>query len=305
MGNEKVSAGEAWGAQSMWAPLRRVLVRAPDESFAVDDPSAWGYSERPDVAAARAEHDALVTLLERAGVEVLRHEAKLPGRADAIFVYDGALMTREGAVILRPGKASRRGEEVALAAWLEELGVPILGRLRGDATADGGDLLWLADDHLVAGRGFRTNAEGVEQLREILAPLGVEVTEAHLPVHRGERHCLHLLSLLSLLDRDLAVVYPGLLPVPLWQELRRRGFDLVEVPEVEFATQGPNVLALGPRDVVVLEGSPETRRRLEAAGCRVASYRGDEISHKAEGGPTCLTLPLLRTSQPTPPETRP
>lgn len=280
----------------MWTLLRRVLVRAPSESFAVADPDSWGYSDRPDLAAARAEHAGLVAILESAGVEVHRHDAELPGLADSIFVYDGVLMTHAGVIVLRSGKPARRGEEAALAARLDELGVPIVGRLEGDATVDGGDLLWLAEDHLVAGRGFRTNAAGVRQLCALLGPLGVEVSEAHLPVHSGGGHCLHLLSLISLLDRDLAVVYPGLFPVPLWQELAARGIEIVEVPDDEFATQGSNVLALGPRHVVVLEGSPETRRRLEAAGCRVESYRGDEISHKAEGGPTCLTLPIHRDS---------
>ena len=292
--NTTAEATRGWGGQSMWTPLRRVVVRAPTESFAVASPDAWGYSERPDLEAAKNEHRALVTTLESAGVEVHHHEADLPGLADSIFVYDGVLMTAAGAIVLRPGKPARRGEETALAARLEELGVPIAGRLDGDATADGGDLLWLTEDHLVAGRGFRTNSAGVRQLRALLDPLGVEVTEAHLPVHSGSGHCLHLLSLISLLDRDLAVVYPGLFPVPLWQELNALGFAIVEVPAEEFPTQGPNVLALGPRHVLVLEGSAETRRRLESAGCRVESYRGDEISHKAEGGPTCLTLPVHR-----------
>ena len=284
-----------WGGHSMWTPLRRALVRAPSDSFGVADPEAWGYSSRPDVPAAQAEHAALVTCLEAAGVEVYQHDAELPGLSDAIFVYDGVLITNEGAIVLRPGKPARRGEEEAAAKRLGELGVPILGHLEGDATADGGDLLWLDTDHLIVGRGFRTNREGARQLRGLLEPLGVEVAEAHLPVHSGSRHCLHLLSLISLLDRDLAVVSPKLFPVPLWQELQRRSFELVEVPDEEFATQGANVLALGPRHVLVLEGSPETRRRLEAAGCRVESYCGDEISHKAEGGPTCLTLPIYRS----------
>jgi N-dimethylarginine dimethylaminohydrolase len=273
--------------------------------FAVDDAAAWGYSAPPDLAAARVEHAGLVAVLEAAGVRVEVHDGALPGLADSIFVYDPTLMTDHGVIVLQLGKASRRGEEPALGRRLEELGVPILGRLTGDATADGGDLLWLETDHLVAGRSFRTNAEGVRRLRLLLEPIGVEVSEAHLPVHSGSRHCLHLLSLISLLDRDLAVAYPGLFPVPLWQELRHRGVEFVEVPDEEFATQGSNVLALGPRHVLVLEGSPVTRKRLEAAGCRVESYRGDEISHKAEGGPTCLTLPVLRDRGPAPSETRP
>lgn len=279
----------------MWRPLRRVLVRPPSDSFAVEDPAAWGYSGRPDVERAKGEHATLMSLLRDEGVEVEVHGAELPGLADSIFVYDPVLITDAGTVVLRSGKPSRRGEEDALAERLESLGVPIHGRLDGDATADGGDLLWLDEEHLVAGRGFRTNHAGVEQLKALLTPLGVHVAEAHLPVAGGDRHCLHLLSLVSLLDRDLVVVYPRLFPVPLWQELERRGIQVVEVPDEEFATQGPNVLALAPRRVLVLEGSPETRRRLEAAGCTVLSYRGEEISHKAEGGPTCLTLPILRS----------
>src|SRR3954447_22749548 len=290
-----------YGGQSMVAPLRRVLVRRPDEAFGNADPGVWHYTSHPDLAAAREEHDALIGLLAAGGAEVVEHAEPQPERADAIYVFDPALITDQGAVLLRMGKPLRRGEEEAMGARLQELGIPTLGALHDDATAEGGDLLWLDRQTLAAGHGFRTNAEGLRQLWEILDPLGVEVLPVELPYFGGPEACLHLLSLISLVDDDLAVVYPRLLAVPFWRLLRDRGIRLVEVPDEEFPTQGPNVLALAPRKALMLEGHPVTRRRLEAAGCDVVTYRGREISLKAEGGPTCLTRPLWRAPLPVAP----
>lgn len=285
---------KSYGSQSMVAPLRSVLVKRPDENFAVSDPGAWHYTARPHLATAREEHDALVALLREAGTEVFYHEEEQPGRADAIFAFDPALITDEGAVILSMGKPRRRGEEAAMARRLESLGIPILYTLHGEARAEGGDLLWLDHETLVVGQGFRTNAEGARQLREALEPLGVRVLAVDLPYYTGPEACLHLLSLISLVDEKLAVIYPPLMAVSFWQELQRRGIQTIEVPEEEFASMGPNVLALAPRRCVMLAGNPGTRRLLEEAGCQVATYTGNEISLKAEGGPTCLTRPLWR-----------
>ncbi len=284
----------AYGSQSMVAPLRRVVVRRPDAAFAVEDPAAWHYAARPDLAAAQAEHDAFVAILRESGAEVIAHDAPLPGLADAIFVHDPAIVTEAGAVILRMGKALRQGEEEALAACLERAGVPVLGRLTGEARAEGGDLLWLDRHTLAAGVGFRTNPEGVRQLQAILGPLGVRVLPVELPWYQGPDACLHLMSLISLVAERLAVVYRPLLSVPFVQELERRGVALVEVPEEEFPTMGTNVLALAPGDCLMLEGNPVTQARLVAAGCRVRTYVGREISLKAERGATCLTRPVLR-----------
>jgi dimethylargininase len=278
----------------MVSPLRRVLVRRPDEAFGTADPARWHYTSRPDLEEAKREHDVLVDLLREFGAEIIEHNEPQPDRADSIFVFDPVLITERGTVLLRMGKALRRGEEEALGRRLEEAGVPILGALHGEATAESGDLLWLDRHTLAAGQGFRTNAEGLRQLREILGPLGVEVIPVELPYFGGPEACLHLLSLISLVDHDLAVVYPPLLAVPFWNLLRDRGIRLIEVPEEEFPTQGPNVLALAPRKLLMLEGNPVTRRRLEEAGCEVRTYRGREISLKAEGGPTCLTRPVWR-----------
>ena len=285
-----------FGSQSMVEPLKRVLVRRPDEAFGNADPQTWHYVSQPDLAKAQAEHDAFVAILRESGCEVMYHEATLPEHADSIFTHDPVIVTDEGSIILRMGKDLRRGEEAAIGQTLEELGVPTLATLEGEAMAEGGDLLWLDHDTLAVGRGYRTNAEGLRQLTAALRPLGVETVEVQLPHGDGPVSCLHLMSMISMVDHDLAVVYLPLLPVPFVELLADRGVELVEVPDEEYPTMGPNVLALSPRRCLVIEGNPITRERLEAAGCEVLSYRGEELSLKAEGGATCLTRPILRSA---------
>lgn len=285
----------SYGSQSMVDALRRVLVKRPDEAFAVDDPVRWHYTERPDLEAAQQEHDAFVDVLREAGAEVLYHDEVQPDHADAIYVHDPAIVTDQGAVILSMGKDLRRGEEVAIARRFEELGVPIHYQVHGEARAEGGDLLWVDHDTLAVGQGFRSSEEGLRQLGEALDPLEVTLIPVPLPYYGGPDACLHLMSLISLVDHGLAVVYLPLLPVPFWRYLTERSFRLIEVPEEEFASMGTNVLALAPGKCLTLEGNPITRRRLEEAGCEVFTYRGNEISLKAEGGPTCLTRPILRS----------
>jgi len=282
-----------YGSQSMIAPLRRVLVKRPDEAFATADPTRWHYTSQPDLETARDEHDVLVGILRQAGAQVFYHDEPQPCRADAIYVYDPAIVTDRGAIILSMGKELRRGEEMPMARRLTNLGVPVLYTLHGEARAEGGDLLWLDHDTLAVGLGFRTNAEGMRQLGEALAG-HVTLLPVELPYYSGPETCLHLLSLISIVDHKLAVIYSPLLSVPFWQDLQERGFRLIEVPSQEFETMGTNVLALAPGLCVMLGGNPITQRRLEAAGCRVLTYPGNEISLKAEGGPTCLTRPILR-----------
>ncbi|MBD3852585.1 MAG: amidinotransferase, partial [Acidobacteria bacterium] len=280
---------KSFGSQSMVEPLKKVLVRRPDEAFGSADPKHWHYISQPELEGAQAEHDALVAILREAGCEVLYHEVELPEHADAIFTHDPVIVTDEGSIILRMGKEQRRGEEAAIGTTLEDLGVPTLATLEGEATAEGGDLLWLDHDTLAVGRGYRTNAEGLRQLTAALRPLGVETVEVQLPHGDGPVSCLHLMSVISILDHDLAVVHIPLLPVPFVEMLSDRGIELVEVPDEEYPTMGPNVLALAPRRCLMIEGNPVTRERLETAGCEVLTYRGEELSLKAEGGATCLT----------------
>jgi dimethylargininase len=285
---------QQYGSQSMIAPLRAVLVKRPDENFAVDDASAWHYTSRPNLEIAQQEHDALVEMIRQSGAEVIYHSDPQPGRADAIFTFDPALVTDHGAVILSMGKQQRRGEEAAMAHKFEALGVPILYTLHDEARAEGGDLLWVDHDTLAVGQGFRTNEEGQHQLRDALEPIGATVMPVELPYFTGPVACLHLLSLISIVDVRTAVIYPSLMAVSFWQELQRRDFKLIEVPEEEFMTMGPNVLALSPGKCIMLEGNPITKGRLEEAGCTVMTYKGNEISLKAEGGATCLTRPIWR-----------
>ncbi len=279
----------------MVLPLRRVLVFPP---VPPDDAALWqafGYFRPIDHARAVAEHAAFRQILAKAGVEVVVGEIDDPALQDAIFPFDPVLITDYGAVLCRMGK-SLRAREVELAEQtMTDLGIPIAGRIREPGTLEGGDCLWLDEHTLVVGRGYRTNSEGIRQLDEILAPFGVTVTAFDLPHWHGPAECLHLLSLISLLDDDLAVVYLPLLAAELVRLLRRRGIKLIPVPDEEFPTQGPNVLALAPRRCLLLEENRETIRRLEAAGCEVLTYSGQEISHNRSGGPTCLTRPLLRS----------
>ncbi len=281
-----------YGAQSMIEPLRTVVVRPPDAAFAVAEPERWHYTGRPDAHRARSEHAGLVRLLEDDGAEIIFHDATLEGLADAIFVHDPVLVTDRGTILLRMGKPLRRGEEVPLAACLEEAGVPVAGRLEAPAIAEGGDLLWLDRTTLAAGLGFRTNRAAVDQLVALLPE--VDVVPVELPYASGPAACLHLMSLISLVAEDVAVVHRPLLPVPFWQLLVERGYRFVDVPTDELATHGTNVLATAPRRCIMLEGNPVTAAGLIDAGCSVRTYRGDEITLKAEGGATCLTRPVLR-----------
>jgi dimethylargininase len=281
-----------YGSQSMIAPLQTVLVRRPDEAFGHADPARWHYTSQPDLADARGEHDSFVRILHDAGVEAVYHTSPLPDHADAIFVHDPVIVCDQGAVILRMGKDLRRGEENAIALTLEGMGIPIHYRLHGDGLAEGGDLLWVDEHTLATGQGFRTNAEGLRQLQEALPD--VNVIPVHLPYADGPDACLHLMSFISIVGEKLAVAYLPHMPVPFYQFLQGRGFGFVEVPEEEYRTMGPNVLAMSPGVCVMLEGNPITKARLEAAGCTVYIYKGNEISLKAEGGATCLTRPVLR-----------
>ncbi len=281
-----------FGCQSMTGRLQRVLVKAPaPEAWAAW--RAYGWRSEPDPVALQEEHEAFRALLADAGAEVVVGQTGGTSNPDAIYAYDPALVADAGAVLLMPGKEGRRGEPDDMSIDFMEAGVPLAGRLRYPASAEGGDTVWLDERTLLVGRGYRTNAAGIEALRELLSD--VDVIAFDLPHYHGAGEVLHLMSFLSPLDVDLAVVYLPLMPVRLIELLQERGIGFVEVPDDEFETMGPNVLALAPRVALALEGNDETRRRMEAAGVDVRVYKGEEISRKGDGGPTCLTRPLLRS----------
>jgi dimethylargininase len=250
MTESTVTTDRAWGGQTMVAPLKRVLVRKPAPPAAEEDFANFGYPRAVNHHRTQREHDAFRGLLAASGAEVVAgpYEA---GLLDAIFAYDPSLVTDAGAVLLRPGKELRLPEVNLAEQAYAELGIPIIGRIEAPGTVEGGDTLWLDEHTLAVGRGFRTNSEGIRQLSALLAPHGIDVMTVDLPHWRGPAECLHLMSFISPVADRLAVVYLPLMSVPFVEELQRRGWSFIEVPDEEFESHGCNVLALAPMRALV------------------------------------------------------
>ena len=283
--------GLRYGAESMTAPLREVLVKRPGEAFgrAFEDPAA-GFLHPVDLPEAQRQHDRLRAILEDLGVRV--HELDSDGESpDQVYVFDPAVVSERGAILLRSGKPGRVGEEEALGDWFAAHDIPVQGRIEPPGTVDGGDTFWLRPGLLVIGRSLRTNRAGAEQL-SLLA--GGDVRIFDVPYGEGPEVCLHLLSLISPVADDLAVVFLPLLPSGMYELLREEGVDLVCVPEEEMPSLGCNVLAVRPGVVVLAEGNPLTAAELARRGCEVHTFPATEIGVNGSGGPTCLTRPILR-----------
>ncbi|MBI3750562.1 MAG: arginine deiminase [Chloroflexi bacterium] len=282
-----------YGAQSMSAPLREVLAVRPGIEFgaAYDDP-AHGFLHACDLELARREHAAFVDTLASLGptVHVLDGD-ELDVGPDSAYPFDPLLVTDRGAIPLRPGKPSRRAEPAALEAWMAGAGIPVAGRIEAPGTIEGGDTLWLRPDLFCIGRTLRTNDAGARQLAGLV---GGDVRVFDLPYWRGPAELIHLMSVISPIADDLAVVFLPLLPVGLWELLNELDIRMIEVPEEEFATLGCNVLAVRPGVVILAEGNPATRAALVVAGCEVHTYPATEIGINGSGGPTCMTRPILR-----------
>ena len=284
---------------SMVGRLRRVLLKHPRDAFidARRIEAQWralGFLGPPHLDAALAEYDRFVELLEAEGVEMLFLPRDEQTGIDSLYVHDPVLVFGSNAVLCRPGKDARRGEPAAAGAFLGGAGIPLLGAIEGNGRLEGGDVLILGGRSLAVGEGYRSNGDGIRQLREILRGRADEVIPVPLPHWKGPADVLHLQSLVSLLDHDLALVHSPLLPVPFRRSLLDRGVRLLEVPPAEIDTLGCNVLALAPRRCLLVEGNPATRRLLEEAGVTVLTFEGREIALKGGGGPTCLTRPLRR-----------
>jgi N-dimethylarginine dimethylaminohydrolase len=250
------------------------------------------FTAAPDFERAGREYDEFLQQLRRLGAKT-----QMIGHADgvgldSIYVRDAAVVGGRGVVLCRMGKPQRGGEPAALGAALEALGYLVIGRIEAPGTLEGGDVAWLDERTLAVGRGYRTNDEGIRQLRHLLGDSIDELIEVPLPHWRGKGDVFHLMSIISPVDRDLAVVYSPLMPVPFREWLIARGIQLVEVPDDEFETMGANVLAVAPRRCLMVAGNPKTRARLEQAGAEVLEYAGLEISSKGGGGPTCLSQPM-------------
>ena len=280
-----------YGAQSMSAPLIDVLVKRPGDAFgrAFDDP-AHGFLHAVDLDVARREHDAFVDLLTKLGptVHVLEEDLDDP---DLVYTFDPLLVTDRGAIPLRPGKPNRAAEPETLERWTTAAGIPTHGRIEAPGTIEGGDTLWLRPDLFCIGRTLRTNATGVAQLADLV---GGDVRIFDVPYWKGPAELIHLMSVISPVADDLAVVYMPLLPVGLWELLIDLDIRLVPVPDDEFPSLGCNVLAVRPGVVVIADGNPVTAAALAAAGCEVHTYPATEVGINGSGGPTCMTRPILR-----------
>lgn len=255
---------------------------------------ALNFVAPPDLARAVDEYDRFVDRIVRLGGQLTFLPRATGVGLDSIYVRDASVACSHGVVLCRMGKSLRTGEPAAQAAVFRAAGVPILGTIEPPGMLEGGDVTWLGDRIAAVGRGYRTNDEGIRQLRALLADAVDDLIVVPLPHWRGSAGVFHLMSVISPVDRDLAVVYSPLLPVPFRERLLDLGLALVEVPDEEFDTMGTNVLAVTPRRCLMLAGNPGTRRRLEQAGVEVLEYEGREISLKGGGGPTCLTRPLGR-----------
>ncbi len=280
-----------------YGKLRKVILRHAREAFQSQAHiDRWweilNYPEAVNFEEAIREYDAFAAVFEDRGIEItwLGHDEGLT--PDSIYVRDAAIATVDGLVLCNMGKPDRQGEIDYLAAEKTD-GVKLAGAIDAPALLEGGDLVWFDDYHIAIADGYRSNLEAATQLRAILGD-NVAVASIPLPHYLGENDVFHLMSTLSPVDKDLAVVYSPLMPVPFRRWLLENGINFVEVPDQEFENMGCNVLALAPRVCLLMEGNPITASRLEAAGCEVVLYKGEEISAKGSGGPTCLTRPILR-----------
>ena len=285
------------GPPSMCGKLVRALLIGP-EAVGWKAGAAWrdlGYLHPPEEAPAARQHGRIRSLLLECGVDVVEPEAALPDLTpDAVYCHDASFPSPRGMILMRMGKESRSGEPAAHARIYEAEGIPVVGAVEAPGLAEGGDLVWLDGRTLLAGEGYRTNAAGIAQLGRILAEDGVEVIPVPLPFGDGPRCCLHLMSLLSVLDSRTMVADLRFLGVPTFEMLKARGWEFIPIVEGERPTMAANVLALGGRTLLAIAANRETNARLRDAGFEVLTYEGSEISQNGSGGPTCLTRPLVR-----------
>jgi N-dimethylarginine dimethylaminohydrolase len=287
-----------FGAFNNWGQLKKVAVRSVASAFVSDAKidAEWkdlNFHSRPNLANAHSEFAAVEKILKATGAEVIDLGAAEGLTLDSLYTHDALIVTPKGLVRPRMGKPQRRNEAAINGAQLEKLGFPIAGKITGDGKIEGGDLVWIDRNTLLAGVGYRTNVEGVRQL-QALCGSDVNVLWFDMPHYKGKTDVFHLMSCLSPLDKDLAVVYLPLMAARLVEFLESRGIKFVEVPESEFDSMGCNVLAMGPRHAMMVAGNPITEQRMKGAGVKVEVIQGTDICRKGEGGPTCMTRPLVR-----------
>ena len=284
---------------SEYLKLETVYLKSVRNGFVSDKvlDQQWqelNYVSKPNFNEGIREYENFETLLLNNNTEVKHFPKDVNTKIDSIYCRDASIATDHGMIICSMGKEGRRLEPEAQHRIFKANDVPVLGKIKAPGTLEGGDVAWLNEKTLAVGHTYRTNKEGIRQLKALLSPIGVKVIVADLPHYKGVEDVFHLMSILSPVGTDLAVVYSPLMPIRFRNVLLDMGFELVEVPEDEFESMGCNVLAIGPRKCVMVEGNPKTQAALERAGCEVLTYRGQEISVKGGGGPTCLTRPMSR-----------
>ena len=282
-------------------PIRRVLIKHPRYAYRnqvnVDQQyQQLNYCDVPNFKKSLIDYDAFAGLLESFGTEVHHLPEDESTSLDSIYTHDPCVVTNGGVILCTMGKKDRLSESAAMENYFQSINVPILGRIETPGTLEGGDVVWLDERTLAVGEGYRSNAEGIRQLKTLLGNLVDEVISVPLPHWTGAGDCLHLMSNVSPIDHDLFLVYSRLLPVPFRKYLLDRQIQFIEVPDEEYDSMGCNVLAMAPRKAIMIEGNPITRKLLEKEGVEIHAYDGSEISLKGAGGPTCLTRPFLRFS---------
>ncbi len=290
-----------FGCQSEVDQIKSLLLKNPKDAFMSQEyiQSQWkelNYLASPDYDKALKEYDNFVEYLKKSIPEIYYLPRNDKTGLDSIYVHDAVIITNKGAILCNMGKKKRHAEPQAAGEFLIKLGIPILGSISGEGTLEGGDVVWIDECTLAVGLGYRTNEEGVRQLKELIKDIVDEFIVVPLPHWTVPGDVLHLMSLLSPIDHDLAVVYSRLLPVPFREWLLRRGIQLLDIPDSEFETMACNILAVSPRKCIMISGNPQTKQMLEDKGIEICEYGGEDISKKGAGGPTCLTRPLLRES---------
>lgn len=285
--------------QSEFLKLKTVFIKNVENAFVSDElvDKEWkplNFLSKPNLNKAKAEYEKFEFLFKREGITIQYFPKDDSVSIDSIYCRDAAIATNEGMIICAMGKPTRANEPASERLAFEKNNIKILGRIQPPGTIEGGDVAWLDEKTLAVGHTYRTNESGIAQLKQLLNPAGVSVITVSLPHYRGPSDVFHLMSILSPVDHDLAVVYSPLMPIAFRNDLIRRGYELVEVPEEEFESMGCNVLAIAPRKCIMVGGNPKTKLALERAGCIVFEYEGAEISMKGGGGPTCLTRPMWR-----------
>ena len=286
-----------FGIASMTAPLREVALRRPGSSLITAEAKAWNYSKYFNPTEIENEYNRFVLALENFGVRIHWIVGDDMGNADSVFAYDASLMTPQGAILMSLGKEKRCGEESLHKSFYINKGIPIIGQIDAPGTAEAGDTLWLDEKTVIIGKGFRTNTLGAQQVKDILNSIGITCYIFDLPFYQGKNACLHLMSLISMVDTKSALVYEPLLPVGLWKLLDKKNVKIISAPENEFFesdTLSTNVLAIAPGECLMLDNLPNTAKVLGNSGIKVTTFRAPALCIGCEGGPTCLTRPLYR-----------